>query len=163
MAVQPVTAANSAYVTKSTASSDQIDNPNSAMGKLDFLQMLVTKLQNQDPTSPVDDASFTSDMAQFSSLEQMQNMNTSSTASAASLKDLNTNIVALIMMQNTTQAAGLIGKTVVIGTTVTNAGVTTAGPDVTGTVSIVKFVDGQPKVVVSGIEYGLSDIKEIRA
>jgi flagellar basal-body rod modification protein FlgD len=163
MTVSAVTPSNSAYTPKA-ASSDQISNPSSTMGKTDFLQMLITKLKYQDPTNPVSDSNFTSEMAQYSTLEQMQNMNSTSTASAAALSDLNTNIVSLIMMQNTTQAAGLIGKTVAISTSVTDStGAVVAGPDVTGTVSIVKFVNGQPKVVVNGIEYGLASIKEIRA
>ena len=47
---------------------------NSSLGKDAFLQILITQLQNQDPTSPMDDKEFISQMAQFSSLEQMQNM-----------------------------------------------------------------------------------------
>ena len=39
--------------------------------------MLVAQLQNQDPTSPMDDKQFISQMAQFSSLEQMQNVSKS--------------------------------------------------------------------------------------
>ena len=49
-------------------------NNNSSLGKDAFLQILITQLQNQDPTSPMDDREFIAQMAQFSSLEQMQNM-----------------------------------------------------------------------------------------
>lgn len=47
---------------------------NSELGKDAFLQLLITQLANQDPTNPMDDREFIAQMAQFSSLEQMQNM-----------------------------------------------------------------------------------------
>ena len=41
--------------------------------------MLMTQLQNQDPTSPMDTNQFTSELVQFSSVEQQINTNTSLT------------------------------------------------------------------------------------
>jgi flagellar basal-body rod modification protein FlgD len=48
-----------------------------ALGKDEFLQLLVTQMQYQDPLNPTSDTEFIAQMAQFSSLEQMQNLNNS--------------------------------------------------------------------------------------
>lgn len=46
-----------------------------------FLNLLVTQMRYQDPLNPTQDKEFLAQMAQFSSLEQMQNLNTSVTLS----------------------------------------------------------------------------------
>ncbi|MFW5735405.1 MAG: flagellar hook assembly protein FlgD [Oceanidesulfovibrio sp.] len=47
----------------------------SELDKEDFLTLLVTQLQHQDPLNPMDDTQFTSQLAEFSSLEQLTNIN----------------------------------------------------------------------------------------
>lgn len=51
--------------------------PSSELGKDEFMKILMTQLQHQDPLSPMDDREFISQMATFSSLEQMMNMTNS--------------------------------------------------------------------------------------
>jgi flagellar basal-body rod modification protein FlgD len=50
--------------------------PNKTLGKDEFLNLLVTQLQHQDPLNPMDSTAFTSQLAEFSALEQLHNVNT---------------------------------------------------------------------------------------
>jgi flagellar basal-body rod modification protein FlgD len=70
----------------------------SGLDRDDFLKLLITQLQHQDPTSPVEDKDFIAQMAQFSSLEQMTNMSTG--------------FQKLSGLLASTEASGVLGKTV---------------------------------------------------
>jgi flagellar basal-body rod modification protein FlgD len=94
-------------------------NPLGSLGKDDFLRLLVTQLQHQDPMNPMDDKDFMGQMAQFSTLEQ-----TTNTASAIERLDVASRIsqsVALIGHQLTylradgTSASGLAGSVSING------------------------------------------------
>jgi len=53
------------------------------MGKNDFLMLLAAQLRYQDPMNPQSDSDFAAQLAQFSTLEQMQNMNDTLSAMAS--------------------------------------------------------------------------------
>jgi len=92
----------------STSSSTSTE-ASSTLGKDDFMQLLVTQLQNQDPLNPLDDKEFIAQLAQFSSLEQMTNV-------AEGLGTLNDTV----SRQDALSAASYIGKAVVAdGDTIT--------------------------------------------
>lgn len=57
----------------------------STLGKDQFLKILITQLQNQDPMQPMEDKEFIAQMAQFSSVEQLMNISTQLTALNQSL------------------------------------------------------------------------------
>jgi flagellar basal-body rod modification protein FlgD len=65
---------NSSYLL-SNYQNEQRKTGSSTLGKDDFLKILMTQLQNQDPLNPMQDKDFVAQMATFSSLEQMTNMN----------------------------------------------------------------------------------------
>lgn len=73
----------------------------SSMGKDQFLQLLVTQLQNQDPTQPMQNTEFVAQLAQFSSLEQLQNVNSNLTTG-----------ILLNQSVNNSLSTSLIGKTI---------------------------------------------------
>jgi flagellar basal-body rod modification protein FlgD len=56
-----------------------------AMSQSDFMKLLVTQLQAQDPTNPVDQSQMASQLAQFSTLQATQDLNTTVTGLATSL------------------------------------------------------------------------------
>ena len=107
------------------------------LGKDDFLKLLITQLSNQDPTSPMEDTQFISQMAQFSSLEQMTNLNESFTKMSA--------------MINSSQAATTLGRTVEI-----DIGDTIAK----GTVEATTMGEA-PQVLVNGTYYDMAKIKAV--
>jgi flagellar basal-body rod modification protein FlgD len=92
----------------SKATQTTATSKNDIMGKDDFLRLLVAQLQSQDPMNPMESTDFTAQLAQFSSLEQLQNINTS----------LGTIGTSQSVLTNS-QAVGFIGKTVTaIGDTI---------------------------------------------
>lgn len=76
-----------------------------SMGKDDFLLLLVAQLENQDPMNPQDATEFTSQLAEFSSLEQLENANKSLEGLAAMSSEM-----------ERMSALGLIGQDVIAQT-----------------------------------------------
>jgi flagellar basal-body rod modification protein FlgD len=123
-------AANSA--TQSGTGSEAIQLPQQTLGQQDFLNLLVTQLQNQDPMNPMSDTDFVAQMAQFSTLSTMDTMQSN-------------------MAEQ--QANGLIGLTVGVNDTQGNL--------VTGTVTGVDVINGSPQLVINGETYGLSQLVSV--
>jgi len=77
------------------------DGSERQLGKDAFLLLLLTQLQNQDPTNPMDNTEMTAQLAQFSQLEQLANMNSSIETQTG-----------YIQAQNQFQTLTMIGKEV---------------------------------------------------
>ena len=71
------------------------------LGKEDFLNLLLKQLSYQDPLNPMDSTEFTSQLSQFSSLEELTNIN-------STLSD----VLAFQQSMQNASVANLIGKTV---------------------------------------------------
>ncbi len=110
------------------------------LGKDSFLKLLVTQLKHQDPTRPMEDKEFISQMAQFSSLEQMTNLN----------KEIKT----LLRRTESSSAFNLLGKKV-------DSYNPKTGKKISGTVSSVKYNDGNIKLVIGRNEVSLNDISAV--
>jgi len=91
---------------------------NKAMGKDDFLKLLVAQLKNQDPLAPQDNTQFVAQLAQFSSLEAAMGTNSRLDSITSQNQGMaNTEVVALV------------GKTATVkGSLVTASGSGTAVP-----------------------------------
>lgn len=111
------------------------------LGKDDFLKILITQLQNQDPTQPLQDKEFIAQMAQFTSVEQLTNM-------ATEMK---------LMRQSIGFVSGLIGKSI-SWTTTDSAGVPA---EMSGVVDSITFKDGNQFASVNGVEVALDKLKKI--
>ncbi|NMB80637.1 MAG: flagellar hook capping protein [Ignavibacteria bacterium] len=90
-----------------TASTANVKENKGTLGKDDFLKLMIQQLKNQDPLNPLDGTEYASQLAQFSSLEQLTNLNSSIT------KSMDVNYL-LTQSINNTMVATLIGKEVKI-------------------------------------------------
>ncbi|UTA49461.1 flagellar hook assembly protein FlgD [Simiduia sp. 21SJ11W-1] len=92
------------------------------LGQAQFLELLMVKMQNQDPLNPQEDTEFIAELAQFSELEEMEKLNT------------NFSSFSNVMMSNQAlQASSLVGRSVTVPT---NNASLAAGNVVSGSVTI---------------------------
>ena len=123
-----------------------------AMGQKEFLKLLVAQLQNQDPTEPMNDREFIAQMAQFSSLEQMQVLNESFNNLAYQIGGV---MIPNLMLQ---QASVLVGREV----SYINPNATgTNDLILSGTVESVVIKEGYPYCLVNGHQVDMEHMLSI--
>lgn len=87
-----------------------------ALGKEDFLKLLVAQLQNQDPMSPMDGSQFAAQLAQFSTVEQLIEIGSKIDGQAGSIAEG-------ALSTQTMLGSSLIGRDVLLkGATLTSNG-----------------------------------------
>ncbi|EEG76523.1 flagellar hook capping FlgD N-terminal domain-containing protein [Dethiobacter alkaliphilus] len=129
-----------------TAATQQSNKATGAMQEMDkdmFLQLLVTQLRYQDPLDPQDNSEFVAQMAQFTSLEQMQNLNNT----MAKLLDIQSSLH--------NSAPAFLGLSVTVKDD--------NGLPLTGIVSAVEYDNGKPRLVIDGNRYGLESVQKVTA
>lgn len=109
---------------------------NSSLDKEAFLQLLVAQMKYQDPLEPTSNTEYISQLATFSSLEEMQNLNSTMEAS---------------------QATNLVGKTVIMKVT-SASGETTY---VTGQVDYIVRENGNTYLSVNNGLYSIDDLDTV--
>ena len=125
-----------------------------AVDKMDFMKLLVAQIKNQDPMSPMDNAEFTSQITQFTMLDEMKAMNSR----------LEENLLVGQAINNTAML-GLVGKNVTVEgnkvwMTAGNASESVLAADGPGTV-VIEVTDDTGHVVATyreSIERGLNDV-----
>ena len=121
-----------------TAPTDTVSNTGQqTLTQNDFLKLLVSQMENQDPTNPQSDTAMAAQMAQFTSLTQSSAMSSS-----------------LAMLQ----ANSLIGSTVTVQTD-------TMGDTASGVVQSVQMGSstsgGLPQISINGTSYNLSQVVSV--
>ncbi len=113
--------------------------PQNTLTTQDFLQLLSTELQNQDPLQPMDDTAYLAQMAQFTSLQQVST--------------LSTTISQMSSNQQNLAASSYLGQMVTMnaGNNSTISGVVT-GVDLSGTT---------PNLEVNGTSYPLTSLLSV--
>lgn len=92
-----------------TVASTKENSSNSSLDKDAFLQLLVTQMQYQDPLEPTSNTEYMAQLAQFSSVEELQNL--SSTFSTGQAMNLTGQYVILNVPDSTgeiKQVSGLV-------------------------------------------------------
>ncbi|MBN1403022.1 MAG: hypothetical protein JW942_00965 [Opitutales bacterium] len=126
---------NTAVAANSSSTTDK-----STLNSQDFLKLLTVQLANQDPFEPMSDTEFISQMANFSSLEQMS--------------ELSSNFTSFSSRQEQLSSQAFLGREVSIDQGEES--------DVTGTVSAVTIDDnGSIFVTVDGVQYASSLVRSV--
>jgi flagellar basal-body rod modification protein FlgD len=120
----------------------QQTNSSDALGKVDmndFLKLLVTQLQNQDPLNPMDDAQILQQVSQIKAIESNQR--------------LSDTLTSMQLQQGLSTASALLQKNI--------TGITGDGTQVTGTVDRVTMDNDGVNVCIGDKTISLKNISGV--
>ncbi len=120
-------------ITASGSTTTTTQKKTDTLGKDEFLRLLTTQLQYQDPLKPAEDKEFIAQLAQFSALEQTQNLNAH-------------------LLQLT--ATGLLGKNITVTDEAT-------GATLTGVVRGTYLAESVPALLIGDYAVSLDGIEAI--
>ena len=109
------------------------------LGQDAFMKLLLAQLKYQDPLTPMEDREFIAQLAQFSSLAEMQKLNKAVTEMAS--------------VQALANATAFIGKTV--------SGLSQEGTQVDGIAEAALLREGKVYLRIAGQEVPISTIQEV--
>lgn len=116
---------------------DASSKASSTLDKDAFLQLLVTQMKYQDPLEPTDNTEYVSQLATFSTLEEMQNMTSS---------------------LSMTRATSLVGQYVTVKVTNETTGITSLTG---GKVDYVSIENNKAFLNINGEKYSIDDLDSI--
>ena len=151
-AMQNQTAFYKVQENRQNTTSNSLENSNDSNM---FLTLMLKQLQNQDPTEPTDNTAWLSQLAQYSSLEQMANMNKGLSNCMEYISSIYNDMT---INSEITQTLALIGKEVTLKDPDDPAGV----KKISGTVSEASFEDGTGKIKVGDKYYSISYILNVK-
>lgn len=122
-----------------------------------FLTLMLKQLENQDPTEPMDNTQWLSQLAQYSSLEQMTQMNSGLENCA---KYINAMYDDMMLNSEISQTLSMIGKDVTIK--IPNENDPKNPTIVTGNVTEASFESGSGQIKVNGNYYSIENVISIR-
>ncbi len=158
-----ITVNGTVYDAASYASSQSTSTTSAdTLGKDAFLQLLVTQMQNQDPLDPQDNGEYLSQLAQFSSLEQMSNV----ADNLSSLSTIVNNIDSSVLVG---QLSSMIGQDLQWMTETVSADAegnpVSSTTSYEGKVTGVSITDGSPTIIAESngkiYQVPISDITRI--
>ncbi len=122
-----------------------------------FLTLMLKQLESQDPTQPTDNTEWLSQLAQYSSLEQMSKMNSGLENCA---QYINAMYNDMMLNSEINQTLAMIGKDVTIQ--LPNESDPKNPTKITGTVTEASFESGSGQIKVNDEYYSIENVVSIR-